>query len=109
MDVDVDADVVVVVVTLGQNLSLVCASVIGCLHGLIESSSPPLWFSSLGEDGTGFLPACMWLLVIVAVNLQKTKMDSKATLSIRAHLDDVLRSVMEQLDIDIPTVEPTNF
>ena len=39
---------------------------------------------------------------LVICNLQPTKQDKKADLNIHTYVDDVMRAVMRNLDLDIP-------
>ena len=46
---------------------------------------------------------------LVICNLQPTKQDKKADLNIHTYVDDVMRAVMKNLDLDIPEYDRSRY
>ena len=46
---------------------------------------------------------------MVICNLQPTKQDKKADLNIHTYVDDVMRAVMKNLDLEIPDYDPSRY
>jgi len=45
---------------------------------------------------------------MVIVNLQATEKDSQATLKVNSYCDDIMRAVMDKLNITVPLYDPLN-
>ena len=46
---------------------------------------------------------------LVICNLQPTKQDKKADLNIHTYVDDVMRAVMKNLDLEIPDYDRSRY
>ena len=62
------------------------------------SGNMPTYAKKYHEDGR-----------LVMCNLQPTKQDKKADLHIHTYVDDVMRAVMKNLDLEIPDYDQSRY
>jgi len=65
------------------------------LSQIIPAGNMPTYGKKYQKDGK-----------LVICNLQPTKQDKKADLCIHTYVDDVLKMLMQRLDLDIPEYDP---